>query len=58
MNCYNCKFFEKNIDHELVGNCTIKLPPQLQEPANNFATSTRSDNGCDLGQPKKREPQE
>ncbi len=52
MKCADCKFFAPHVEHEWVGNCTFTFPPQLQEPANNFASSTRTDNGCDLGQPK------
>ena len=52
MKCADCKFFEPSLEHEWVGACTIKLPPQLREPANNFASSTRTDGECDLGQNK------
>jgi hypothetical protein len=52
MKCADCKFFSPHIEHECFGTCTFTFPPQLQEPANNFASSTRTDNGCDLGQPK------
>ena len=52
MKCQDCKFYEPHAEHEWAGRCAIKLPPQLQEPANNFASFTLVDNGCDLGQAK------
>lgn len=58
MKCSDCRFYEPIAGDEWKGACTIKLPPQLQEPANNFATTTRADGECDLGQPKEEEPQE
>jgi hypothetical protein len=36
----------------------IKLPPHLQEAANNYAWTTRADNECDLGQAKQVEAEE
>lgn len=58
MNCESCKYFEQHPEHDWIGNCTIRLPPQLQEAANNFSSSTRNRNGCDLWQPKEVEPEE
>jgi hypothetical protein len=52
MRCEHCRFYEPIPEHEWKGACTIKLPPHLQEAANNYAWTTRADNECDLGQPK------
>ena len=52
MRCENCRFYLPTPEHEWKGVCNIKLPPHLQEPANNYSWTTRADNECDLGQAK------
>lgn len=58
MRCENCRFFAAHPEHDWVGSCNIKLPPHLQEPANNYSWGTRADSECDLGQPKQEESEE
>lgn len=58
MKCADCKFFQRHAEYQWAGGCNIKLPPHVQEPANNYDTGTREDNECDLGQAKQVEAEE